>query len=156
VQAVSITMNDFLVDINYIHLSIPIWNGLPHLRDSEFDKAATLDRNWLFGLGGRVNRRTYLIQELIGLGAGAAGFGIVFAFGSAIALAVFWAFFLTGFAIHISASVRRLHDAGISGWAVLAIWIPMIGQVIWALMFIVPGNAQPNKHGTTPSAFDLG
>jgi uncharacterized membrane protein YhaH (DUF805 family) len=114
------------------------------------------ERNWLFGLDGRANRRTYFIQELMGGGAAIVGYVVVFTSGSTVALVVFWALFLTGFAVHICASVRRLHDTGMFGWAVLAFWIPVIGQLFWGFMFLVPGNSRPNKHGIVPVEFLLG
>lgn len=50
---------------------------------------------------------------------------------------------------NIAVSVRRLHDAGFSGWFYLLSFIPNIGGLI-LLVFTVLPSAAPNRWGTGP------
>ena len=110
----------------------------------------------LFSAQGRIGRLRYL--------AYGTGMGIV----SYIALAVLtlvamvtaplmvpvvsWVIF--GASIWFSAltGIKRCHDVGISGWWVLAMFIPLVG-LIWTFW---PGNEDANRYGPPPPANTLG
>jgi uncharacterized membrane protein YhaH (DUF805 family) len=47
----------------------------------------------------------------------------------------------------IAVGVRRLHDAGNSGWFLLLVLIPIIGFIILIVMFAQEGTSGPNEHG---------
>lgn len=50
----------------------------------------------------------------------------------------------------VTLSVRRLHDLGLSGFLVLIQFIPVIGPVALAIMFMFPGTPGWNKYGPDP------
>lgn len=43
--------------------------------------------------------------------------------------------------------VKRLHDLDMSGWYVLALFIPLIGTLLGIVLLISKGTAGPNKYG---------
>jgi uncharacterized membrane protein YhaH (DUF805 family) len=47
----------------------------------------------------------------------------------------------------IAVGIRRLHDAGNSGWFLLIWLIPVIGWIILIVMFAQEGTSGPNEHG---------
>lgn len=51
----------------------------------------------------------------------------------------------------ITASVRRLHDADLSGWLYLLNALPF-GQVIFIVLTCLPPTAGPNKYGDAPDS----
>lgn len=50
----------------------------------------------------------------------------------------------------IAVTVRRLHDANITGWAVLTSLIPYIGWLILIVLLLLAGTVGPNRHGPGP------
>lgn len=48
-------------------------------------------------------------------------------------------------------TVRRLHDLNLSGWWLLATFLPLMGQVSLIVLSILKGNSGPNKYGPPPS-----
>jgi uncharacterized membrane protein YhaH (DUF805 family) len=46
--------------------------------------------------------------------------------------------------------VSRFHDIGWSGWAVLLMFVPLVGAVAFLLLLVVPGQKRPNLHGEPP------
>ena len=58
---------------------------------------------------------------------------------------------LFGAVILTSAEVRRLHDLGQSGWAVIAIrLLGPLGTLIWLILGCKRGDAKPNEYGRRP------
>lgn len=56
-----------------------------------------------------------------------------------------------GGVILTSAEVRRLHDLGQSGWAVIAIrLLGPFGALVWLILGFKRGNAEPNEYGRRP------
>jgi len=47
----------------------------------------------------------------------------------------------------ISATVRRLHDIGKSGWWILVSLIPSIGQIILFILCLLPSEPYDNSYG---------
>ncbi len=70
----------------------------------------------------------------------------------AVATASVWDFMLVYYAIatfvpRLSVSVRRLHDAGMSGFMYLLIFIPAIGQMLIYVLMLFPSAAEDNIYG---------
>lgn len=72
--------------------------------------------------------------------AAAVGIGLCVLLGIAVVLTII---------PNIAVTVRRLHDAGFSGWFYLLSLIPNIGGII-LLVFAVLPSAAPNRWGTGP------
>jgi uncharacterized membrane protein YhaH (DUF805 family) len=50
----------------------------------------------------------------------------------------------------LKAVVSRFHDIGWSGWAVLLMFVPLVGVVTFLLLLVVPGQKRPNPYGEPP------
>lgn len=50
----------------------------------------------------------------------------------------------------LSASIRRLHDTGRSGWWLLIAFIPLIGAILLIVWSASSGNPGPNQYGAPP------
>lgn len=50
----------------------------------------------------------------------------------------------------LRAAVSRFHDIGWSGWAVLLMFVPLVGVVAFLLLLVVPGQKRPNLYGEPP------
>ncbi|MEU4032615.1 DUF805 domain-containing protein [Streptomyces collinus] len=50
----------------------------------------------------------------------------------------------------LAVTVRRLHDTGRSGWAILISLIPLVGTIILIVWLAGEGKAEPNEHGANP------
>lgn len=72
--------------------------------------------------------------------AAAVGIGLCILLGIAIVLTII---------PNIAVSVRRLHDAGFSGWFYLLSFIPNIGGIILLVFSVLPSSA-PNRWGAGP------
>lgn len=57
-------------------------------------------------------------------------------------------FFLITLVPHTSLAVRRLHDAGFSGFCVLFYSVPLIGQLVLLVMFCLPSSRDTSVHGS--------
>jgi uncharacterized membrane protein YhaH (DUF805 family) len=51
---------------------------------------------------------------------------------------------------YISATARRLHDTGKSGWRQLLFLIPLVGLIIWIIWTATEGDSGANKYGPDP------
>lgn len=60
---------------------------------------------------------------------------------------VFW---LAAFIPYLSVSVRRLHDINISGWALIAMIVPIVNFVFFLVMLFSDSSRAPNKWGRSP------
>ena len=54
----------------------------------------------------------------------------------------------------IAVGVRRLHDAGKSGWMMLLGLIPVIGFLILLVLWCIAGEHGRNQYGEDPKGFD--
>ena len=52
----------------------------------------------------------------------------------------------------LAVTVRRLHDAGMSGWFVLTVLIPWIGFAVPIVFGIIPGQDQPTQYDRPAAA----
>lgn len=50
----------------------------------------------------------------------------------------------------VSVSIRRLHDADLSGWLYLLIFVPLVGPLIIFMLAATPGSHGPNRFGPAP------
>lgn len=69
-----------------------------------------------------------------------------------IALMCIWG--ITIFIPTLAVSVRRLHDAGFSGWNFLAGLVPIAGGIILTIMFCYDSVPGINKYGANPKQGD--
>ncbi len=62
---------------------------------------------------------------------------------------------LNGAWISLAAAVKRCHDRDLSGWMLLFVMPPLLGQ-LWLVLSLVTGEgtAGPNRHGSRTSPFD--
>ena len=51
---------------------------------------------------------------------------------------------------YLSIGVRRLHDIGWNAWAILPIFIPILGWMYWICIFTVDSEKGENKYGPYP------
>ncbi len=49
--------------------------------------------------------------------------------------------------ISIYIGVKRLHDLDYCGWWYLVFLLPLIGNILWLLLFFVPGTYGANRYG---------
>jgi len=125
-----------------------------YLGFGDFGSRATLGEYWLFALflalvygvgvaalaaGSPANPSAGASSASSGGATAAAGFFIMISF--AVLLSMIPMLALT---------VRRLHDAGFSGWWVLAGWVPF-GSIVVLVMCCLPGQPQRNRFGPVPS-----
>jgi uncharacterized membrane protein YhaH (DUF805 family) len=50
----------------------------------------------------------------------------------------------------LRAAISRFHDIGWSGWAVLLMFVPLVGVVAFLLLLVVPGQKRSNLYGEPP------
>jgi uncharacterized membrane protein YhaH (DUF805 family) len=50
----------------------------------------------------------------------------------------------------LRAGVSRLHDLGLSGWAVLLLLVPLVDVLAFLLLLLVPGQKKRNAYGDPP------
>ena len=109
----------------------------------------------LFGLSGRISRGVYwlgyallacvqsaIFFQLYG-GEQASYYHLAAAIGPAILLVTLYS--------QLAISVKRLHDAGYSGFLALALLIPFVNLFFSIWVGILPGTAGLNKFGAAPN-----
>ena len=52
----------------------------------------------------------------------------------------------------VAVAVRRIHDTGRTGWALLLLFLPGFGALILLFIFLQQGSDQANEHGPNPRA----
>lgn len=64
--------------------------------------------------------------------------------------AVVGIFWLAGFIPYLAVSVRRLHDLNISGWALLAMIVPLVNLIFFLFLLFSDSRPAPNQWGRSP------
>ena len=96
---------------------------------------------------GRSSRSAYWWWYLFGILVLVASLAIDYALGAGGILYVLVA--LAMLLPNLAVLVRRLHDAGHSGWWLLIGLLPLIGAIV-LLVFTLQGSDQPNQWGNGP------
>lgn len=55
---------------------------------------------------------------------------------------------------HITVTIRRLHDIGLTGWFIFLALIPYLGGLALLVMSLIPSERRVNKHGPYPKPLD--
>ena len=53
---------------------------------------------------------------------------------------------------YVAVAVRRLHDTNRSGWWLLLVFVPLVGNVVLCIWFCTPSTSGPNRFGPMPVA----
>ena len=96
---------------------------------------------------GRSSRSAYWWWYLFGILVLVVSLAIDYALGAGGILYVLVA--LAMLLPNLAVLVRRLHDAGHSGWWLLIGLLPLIGAIV-LLVFTLQGSDQPNQWGNSP------
>lgn len=75
-----------------------------------------------------------------------------------IAVLVFFVFFAYSAVLiipSVSIAIRRLHDAGFSGWWFLVNFIPYIGSWVLIVLMLFPSKIGDNQYGPNPYGKNL-
>ena len=121
---------------------------------------------WLYGLDGRVNRRGFLLREVISIALMSPGFALGLANSNEFLLLVFGAMYLAGLVGHVSACVRRAHDFGWSGWTCLVFLLGFTSMLwtfgwvfvfpYWVMLLVRSNSGESNDHGQCPGGSKVG
>lgn len=65
-------------------------------------------------------------------------------------MAIIGIYGLIAFLPGLGVSIRRLHDAGHSGWFYLLSFIPFVGPIILLVFLLQPSTPVPNRYGNVP------
>ncbi|MEU1407294.1 DUF805 domain-containing protein [Streptomyces sp. NPDC005728] len=84
----------------------------------------------------------YLIYGVLG--------GIGYATQSEVAFGAFFIALIAFIPPTWAVTVRRLHDSGLSGWAILIGLVPTIGGIVLVVFCCTKSNAGANKYGPNP------
>ena len=102
---------------------------------------------------------TYVFTFLMIVFSGAgdeSGAGVTWMSQSTVSLMI--AFLaINGLWVSLAAAVRRCHDRGLSGWMLLFVMPPVLGQ-LWLVLSLVTGegDAGTNRYGRRAPTFPLG
>lgn len=109
----------------------------------------------LFGVSGRVSRRTYAWAMLfwalvMAIPLSAAIRAVPDSDAMAVAgLGIILLFFPAAWSIAVM-SIKRLHDAGLPGILVAVLVIPAASFLMLIMIMVWPSNKGPNRHGPGP------
>jgi uncharacterized membrane protein YhaH (DUF805 family) len=53
---------------------------------------------------------------------------------------------------YLAVAVRRLHDTNRSGWWLLLVFVPLVGNIVLLIWFCTPSTSGPNRFGPMPGA----
>ena len=126
-----------------------------------------------FSLRGRTSRRFYWLFGVIPLFSAAFvlgfGLGVVAPYAPAIVLFSLVALAPVAIWVTIALHVKRLHDIGVSGWWMIAVWAISVlvallvayflsvraaqlsSLAVWAIVGAIPGTPGVNRFGPNPA-----
>lgn len=122
----------------------------PLRRYAEFEGRSRRSEYWLFAL---FQILLYIAMAVVGGGAASllssAGSEDLAGVVAAVLMVAFVIVMLGLFIPSLAVTVRRLHDAGFSGWWVLLSLIPLGGLVVF-IFTVLDGTPGPNQYGADP------
>jgi uncharacterized membrane protein YhaH (DUF805 family) len=118
---------------------------------------------WLVGVDGRVNRKGFLVRELIAFGLLVLATVLLSSWPvgsdgtveSNVFRVLYFGLVLSSIAIHISSLVRRFHDRGHDGSWVLLLFVPILGFVLYFTLLLGTSDLTTNEHGGCPAGLNL-
>ena len=99
-----------------------------------FSGRATRTEFWMFTLWNTIVAIVLAIIESL----------LVRATGTNAFMFIMWVYALAIILPSIGVSLRRLHDAGFSGWWILIDLVPFIGAIVLIIMYVQPSKAAPS------------
>lgn len=115
------------------------WARLALSRWSDFSGRACRAEYWWFAVALAIAYVVSVVVFAALTALGDAGAAIGF-----ILLVVLW---LAAIVPNLSVAVRRLHDTGKSGWALLLGIIPLIGGILLLVWYATDSDPGPNRYG---------
>jgi len=101
----------------------------------------------MFNFEGRRNRRSYCIYVIALIPVLVLAIALAEATGSRLVLALFMTpIYVSGWAV----GSQRLRDINMSGWWVLASFVPYLGILFTVFVAFQPGTEGPNRFGPDP------
>ncbi len=127
-----------------------------------------MDASTLYSFSGRAGRMSFALTQIgvftasyvftfliiVLTGAGDESRSGVTVTDQAAVMAVGSVFYINMAWISLAAAVRRCHDRGLSGWMLLFVMPPILGQ-LWLVLSLITGEGEPgrNRHGRRRPAF---
>ncbi|MFB6261174.1 MAG: DUF805 domain-containing protein [Thiohalorhabdaceae bacterium] len=93
-----------------------------------------------------------LFVFLVNIGASVVDVGLYGSVDGPVSAVALLALLIPGLAY----AVRRFHDLGRTGWWVLLMLVPVIGQIAVLIWFVQPGDEGPNDYGPDRLAIEPG
>ena len=115
----------------------------------------------LIGIDGRIGRLGFLVRVIVGwvlyfVGILLAISGPLLS-GSGFLLGIVGVIlFFAAIPVFFCAGIRRVHDFGSSGWAILLTLIPIVGIWFGLMLYFRPGNTITNDYGYRPDGLHVG
>lgn len=99
---------------------------------------------------GRINRKNYFLGMTIFIGIFLIIYWICTTYFQNVP--VLFIIILAGFVwiFTTAIKIRRIHDAGYSGWFVLLACIPYLNFIFEIILLVIPGDTGNNKYGVPP------
>lgn len=108
---------------------------------ARFDGRASRSEFWWYYLGVMLASIVLYVPLMVGAAAESTALSVIFGI-------VFFAFWVAIIVPTIAISVRRLHDAGFSGWLYLLTLVPCVSIVVIVLL-ILPSKPEGAKYDRT-------
>ena len=112
----------------------------------DFDGVATRKQFWLFVLWNFIISAIIIVLAILFYYSTSSDFNYFYSI--LLSLFVIGVYNLLALLPNISIMVRRLHDAGFSGWFLLLNFVPYVGSLIVFIMLVLPSKTHNNKYNT--------
>ena len=115
----------------------------------------------LIGIDGRIGRLGFLVRVIVGWVLYFVGILLAISgpslSGSGFLLGIVGVIlFFAAIPVFFCAGIRRVHDFGSSGWAILLTLIPIVGIWFGLMLYFRPGNTITNDYGYRPDGLHVG
>jgi uncharacterized membrane protein YhaH (DUF805 family) len=107
----------------------------------DFNGRAGRSEYWWFALANAIVAVALNILGKVGSGMGLGG----------VLMVPYYVYLLAVLLPSLSVGVRRLHDTGRSGWWLLLALVPVIGDLVLIVFFILDSTPGDNKYGPHPA-----